>query len=109
MTEDTLRKLQESELTIRSHMARMGYELSIYNPERQIIVDDFSFKEVDPSAHFVNLPVIPDKMAQQLMDQLWSCGVRPSGELDSIGHREALESHLNDMRRIVSAELDVDL
>ena len=90
-------------------MGRMGYELSIYNPEKQIIVDDFTFKEVDPACYIANLPVIPDQMAQQLMDQLWSCGVRPSGELDSIGHKDALQSHLNDMRRIVSAELDVDL
>ena len=40
--------------------------------------------------------------AQELMDSLWNCGLRPS-ELgsDNVGKEKALLNHLEDMRRLV--------
>ena len=106
--EKLLRTLQQSRVAIRKDLSRPFIQLSIYNQEKELMLDGLDFKKVEPSAY--TQPVsITENIAQELMDELWRAGVRPSGELDSIGHREALESHLNDMRKIVSAELDVDL
>lgn len=39
--------------------------------------------------------------AQDLMDELWRAGVRPSEGSGSAGSLKATENHLEDMRRIV--------
>lgn len=41
----------------------------------------------------------PDE-AQQLMDELWRCGIRPTEGRGSAGQLEAVQRHLEDMRRI---------
>lgn len=38
--------------------------------------------------------------AQQLMDELWRCGLRPSEGTGSAGSLAATEKHLQDMRKI---------
>ena len=38
---------------------------------------------------------------QELMDQLWSCGIRPTEGSGSAGSLAATERHLMDMQRIV--------
>lgn len=46
--------------------------------------------------------------AQNLMDELWNAGLRPSGEATGIGQLSATEKHLEDMRALVfhSAEAE---
>ena len=39
--------------------------------------------------------------AQQLMDELYRCGVRPTEGAGSVGQLGAVQSHLSDMRRLV--------
>lgn len=39
--------------------------------------------------------------AQELMDMLWECGLRPTQSEQSIGQLDATERHLADMRRLV--------
>lgn len=39
--------------------------------------------------------------AQQLMDNLWQCGLRPSEGSGSAGAMAATQKHLEDMRRLV--------
>lgn len=38
--------------------------------------------------------------AENLMDQLWHCGIRPSNGTGSTGQLAATETHLADMRKI---------
>lgn len=38
--------------------------------------------------------------AQQLMDELWGCGIRPSEGSGSVGSLRATEHHLKDMQTI---------
>lgn len=40
-------------------------------------------------------------MAQQLMDQLWQCGLRPTEGTGSAGALAATQKHLDDMRKLV--------
>ena len=44
--------------------------------------------------------------AQELMDQLWRCGIRPSEGSGSAGSLAATEKHLNDMRKLVFHAID---
>ena len=40
-------------------------------------------------------------MAQQLLDNLWACGLRPTDAKSNPGALSATERHLEDMRRLV--------
>ncbi len=44
---------------------------------------------------------LEQESAQQLMDQLWHCGLRPSEGSGSAGSLAATERHLEDMRKLV--------
>ena len=44
--------------------------------------------------------------AQQLIDELWQCGLRPTEGTGSAGSLKATENHLADMKRIAFALLD---
>jgi len=46
--------------------------------------------------------------AQELMDGLWSAGVRPTEGTGSAGSLAATERHLEDMRAMVFSVYDVD-
>ena len=39
--------------------------------------------------------------AQDLMDQLWYCGIRPVEANGSVGAMTAMKAHLEDMRKLV--------
>lgn len=45
------------------------------------------------------------KQAQQLMDELWSCGIRPTEGSGSAGSLAATERHLKDMQTIAFSAL----
>lgn len=47
--------------------------------------------------------------AQQLMDELWGAGLRPTQGKQSEGVTAAQARHLDDMRAIVAKKLDVQL
>jgi len=47
--------------------------------------------------------------AQELMDDLWRCGLRPTAGKGSAGQLTATERHLSDMRAIASKKIGVDL
>ena len=54
-------------------------------------------------------PVLDGNAAQVLVDELWRAGFRPSEAMGSAGSMRATEKHLDDMRKIVSKNLKVDL
>jgi hypothetical protein len=41
---------------------------------------------------------LPDEAAQQLMDELWQCGIRPSEGTGSAGSLKATQDHLESMK-----------
>lgn len=45
--------------------------------------------------------------AQDLMDDLWAAGIRPSGTLQGDGEPSAQRQHLADMRAIAFAKLNI--
>ena len=65
------------------------------------------FKEVKPDVVAPPLADLTTLEVQNLMDQLWKAGVRPTGESESDTNNMKL--HLEDMRTIVSNSLGIDL
>jgi hypothetical protein len=65
--------------------------------------DDYSGRYLAPSLTLDRLS------GQQLMDELWQCGLRPSEGTGSAGQLAAVQQHLGDMRKIVAAKLEVPL
>ena len=47
--------------------------------------------------------------AQELMNDLWDCGLRPSEGSGSAGAFKAVQDHLEDMRKIVGKKVGVEL
>lgn len=47
--------------------------------------------------------------AQQLIDELWQCGLRPSEGSGSAGSLRATEKHLSDMRVIAMKKLNIEI
>ena len=48
---------------------------------------------------------LPPESAQQLMDDLWNCGFRPTEGTGSAGALAATQRHLDDMRALVLSPL----
>lgn len=46
--------------------------------------------------------------AQELMDMLWNCGLRPTQGQSSAGQLDAVERHLADMRAIAFNKLEIE-
>lgn len=59
------------------------------------------FTETPPSL------MIPTESGQQLMDDLWQAGLRPSEGTGSAGALAAVEKHLSDMRTIAFNRLKI--
>jgi len=71
---------------------------------------------VAKSLEFVELPAgapadstfnLDGQEAQELIDALWNCGLRPTQGKSSIGRLEAVERHLADMRTIAFDKLEI--
>lgn len=58
-------------------------------------LDNNHFKSIDPTFRMDRAE------AQQLMDELWQCGVRPANGVGNVGELDATKKHLSDMQRLV--------
>ncbi len=66
-------------------------------PGTLLAANPIVFTEVAPE-NFISPPAVllPNRVAQELMDQLWDCGVRPSEGSGSAGALAATQAHLRD-------------
>ncbi len=53
--------------------------------------------------------ILTPTSAQQLMDELWHCGMRPTEGTGSAGSLAATQRHLGDMRSLVAKLLKTEL
>jgi len=60
------------------------------------------YEPVEPLLH------ISREMGQQLMDDLWQCGLRPSEGSGSAGQLASVQGHLADMRQIAFGKLKIE-
>lgn len=70
--------------------------------EVEILTSKPSIERWEPGSYTEATLQLDLDRAQQLMDDLWTAGVRPTEGHGSSGQRAALESHLADMRSLVS-------
>lgn len=66
------------------------------------VVTDYTIQKLEDRAipHTAEKALTP-LHAQQLMDQLWACGIRPSSGDGNVGAMAAVQEHLKDLRKLV--------
>jgi hypothetical protein len=70
-------------------------------PDRLGIVTDYIFTALKPGQMYPETPLrVSITAAQELMDNLWECGLRPSEGSGSAGALLATQSHLKDMQSL---------
>jgi len=78
-------------------------------PEGECVAMPMAFEQRESGLVSEPFAQISIESAQQLMDELWQCGLRPSEGTGSAGSLAATEKHLRDMRTIVDKMLKVKL
>lgn len=71
------------------------------NGARMEVAQPLVMQTVDFGVHTEPFMRVDMNAAQQLMDELWHCGLRPTEGTGSAGSLAATERHLEDMRRLV--------
>lgn len=84
-----------------------GIELRIVDRENKTACFGVELKPVEKGGLIPAAVHLSDDMAQQLMNSLWECGIRPAGSVGSVGQLAATEKHLEDMRALAFSKLNV--
>lgn len=71
----------------------------------QMIAEPLNLKRREPHTQIESTLTLSLEEAQHLADELWDCGIRPSGAAGSAGAMAAVERHLQDMRSIAAGLL----
>lgn len=92
---------------------RINFQLIQRGPEngKISVSTGITMETYDANSCIPDVPTFSLKRteAQELMDELWNCGVRPSEGIGSAGSMASTERHLKDMRAIVGHKLGVEL
>ena len=83
---------------------KYGYNQETGVRERLVVhpVNFVQHKQYEPLPIAMSIPL---DAAQELMDDLWRCGLRPSEGKGSAGQLAAVSYHLEDMRKLVFENL----
>lgn len=76
--------------------------------ERTFLAKPVEFGPVDESVRHPPMIELDHRAAQQLMDSLWACGLRPKNGEGNAGQLGATERHLDDMRKLAFAKIGVE-
>jgi len=80
---------------------RHGVEIYIGDSDGRTQVKQIILETLDDAAPAPPSFTLSLEMAQQLMDDLWHCGLRPTEGAGTAGAMRAVERHLEDMRTLV--------
>lgn len=90
----------------------LGVEFFLLSEDggRRLVAEPVAWREGPPPGVRLGSPAffLNDTHAQELMDQLWTCGLRPTEGKGSAGSLAATERHLEDMRAIAFNKLGVE-
>ena len=91
----------------RGAVEMIGFQKPVGSTLR-LISAELTVTEHEPGA-YIGEPTFSfsDDEAQQIMDELWRAGIRPNNGSGGIAHAEAMQSHLDDMRRLAFHALKV--
>lgn len=81
-----------------------GVKLHIFKREggKTFVVKSVEFEEIGEGEYPPAPLFIPTTSAQELIDSLWSCGLRPTDGAGSAGAMAKAEGNLKDLREVVS-------
>lgn len=91
----------------------MGRWVSLYlasfdRDGKRAIATNVTYDVVEDGSYINPTMRIPRENAQELMDSLWQCGLRPTMGKQSEGVTAAQARHLEDMRAVAFAKLNID-
>ena len=81
--------------------------LAIFDDECRHVVSNVTFSPHQKGSFVEDSLRLTHTEAQRLMDELWTCGLRPSEGSGSAGALAATQEHLKDMRRLVFESLAI--
>ena len=82
-------------------------DIELHARNGRAILEPVTFSEVEPGRLTPPAIGLSSNSAQQLMDELWRCGIRPSEGSGSAGSLAATERHLEDFRKIAFNQLKI--
>ena len=93
-----------NEIELRASRPAWGnvVQLAAFNQNSYAL--PLSFTRYEPGEIIRKYIELSATQAQQLMDELWDVGVRPTAGKGSAGQLEAVQAHLKDMQRLVFGE-----
>lgn len=71
------------------------------------VAEPVAFRDLTPqdaALHHEPVLTLEPGVAQQLMDELWHAGLRPTEGQGSVGQMAAVQAHLKDLQRLVFKE-----
>ena len=91
--------IKRIEIRARNRNWYDGIEILIRdkNNETNLVAQPITFEKKDPAVMCEPTLTIQRDEAQQLIDELWYCGLRPTAGKGSAGSLAATEKHLEDM------------
>lgn len=79
-----------------------GYDLRLVDEKSMDYVENFTIRHVENNGEIVpSLFTISNEQIQQLMNELWNLGIRPTNGAGDNNAFEAVKYHLEDMRKLV--------
>jgi len=85
------------------------YARQVYEGHKTHVAQAMVMEEIEDGAlHTVPFIRIDIEQGQQLIDELWRCGLRPSEGSGSTGMLKSTQDHLADMRTIVFKQLNLE-
>jgi hypothetical protein len=86
---------------------RIAVTVFVQDGEKFSAAKPLAFETVEPEGRCEHTFTLQRDAAQELMDELWRCGMRPSEGSGSAGAMAATERHLADMRVIAFDRLKI--
>jgi hypothetical protein len=101
----------EFEIRVERNPYQTGVSLfgSTHKRDSVLRAKPLAMETVEEGLLFDPFAKLSNTATQLLIDELWRCGYRPSIDQDKNNSLAATEKHLNDMRKIVSHKLKVEL
>ncbi len=94
---------------IRATRSYYGTHIDLFLKTGESIVTNLELKPYDDCTLYSPVVSMSAKYAQQLLDDLWYSGFRPTNVKESNEALDKMNSHLQDMRSIASVRLGIKL
>jgi hypothetical protein len=99
--------ISELQFKINQDYFKRGY--SIFGFNKTHYVGALTLIQSQENESFDPLFTLSKNQAQGLMNELWNAGIRPTDDVDNKGELKATKMHLEDMRKIASKYVKVNL